>query len=100
MQGKPIENVKSALSTSLLELRPGDYFDIIAFNDELHSFSSCMEPATEDVVENAINWMNKIFVAEGGTDIMLPLNEVTSSYKFLCITMWWLYFKFMFTAAG
>ncbi|CAD5193416.1 unnamed protein product [Musa acuminata subsp. malaccensis] len=75
MQGKPIENVKSALSTSLLELRPGDYFDIIAFNDELHSFSSCMEPATEDVVENAINWMNKFFVAEGGTDIMLPLNE-------------------------
>ncbi|THU44622.1 hypothetical protein C4D60_Mb02t09320 [Musa balbisiana] len=75
MQGKPIENVKSALSTSLLELRPGDYFDIIAFNDELHSFSSCMEPATEDVVENAINWMNKIFVAEGGTDIMRPLNE-------------------------
>ncbi|CAL9039924.1 uncharacterized protein LOC135620161 [Musa acuminata AAA Group] len=75
MQGKPIENVKSALTTSILELRPGDYFDIIAFNDELHSFSSCLEPATEVVVENAIQWMNKNFVAEGGTDIMHPLNE-------------------------
>ncbi|CAL9063682.1 uncharacterized protein LOC103987694 [Musa acuminata AAA Group] len=75
MKGKPIENVKSALSTSLLELRPGDYFDIIAFNAELHSFSSCLEPATADTIENAIQWMNNNFVAEGGTDIMHPLNE-------------------------
>ncbi|THU63439.1 hypothetical protein C4D60_Mb01t15760 [Musa balbisiana] len=75
MKGKPITNIKSALSTSLLELRPGDYFDIIAFNDELHSFSSCLEPATADMKENAIQWMNNNFVAEGGTDIMHPLNE-------------------------
>ncbi|XP_042473184.1 inter-alpha-trypsin inhibitor heavy chain H4-like [Zingiber officinale] len=75
MHGKFIENVKSSLAASLLELRPGDLFDIIAFNDELHSFSPCLEHATEEMVENAIQWMNKDFIAEGGTDIMHPLKE-------------------------
>ncbi|KAG6520412.1 hypothetical protein ZIOFF_017462 [Zingiber officinale] len=75
MHGKFIENVKSSLAASLLELRPGDLFDIIAFNDELHSFSPCLEHATEEMVESAIQWMNKDFIAEGGTDIMHPLKE-------------------------
>ncbi|WOL03906.1 inter-alpha-trypsin inhibitor heavy chain H3-like [Canna indica] len=75
MHGKPIENVKSAIAASLLELKPGDRFDIIAFSDELRSFSSCLEPVTEDVIENAIKWMDTNFTAEGGTDIMHPVNE-------------------------
>jgi uncharacterized protein with von Willebrand factor type A (vWA) domain len=76
MQGKPIENVKNAISTALSELVEGDYFNIVTFNDELHSFSSCLEKVNEKAIENAINWMNLNFVAQGGTDIMHPLSEV------------------------
>jgi hypothetical protein len=76
MQGKPIENVKNAISTALSELVEGDYFNIVTFNDELHSFSSCLEKVNEKAIENAINWVNLNFVAQGGTDIMHPLSEV------------------------
>ncbi|VAI27494.1 unnamed protein product [Triticum turgidum subsp. durum] len=75
MQGKPIENVKNAISTAVSELEEGDYFNIVTFNDELHSFSSCLEKVNGKTTENAINWMNSKFVAEGGTDIMHPLTE-------------------------
>jgi hypothetical protein len=76
MQGKPLESVKNALSTALSDLTQGDFFNIIAFNDELHSFSSCLEQVNDKTIENAIEWMNLNFVAQGGTDIMHPLSEV------------------------
>ncbi|CAL4939884.1 unnamed protein product [Urochloa decumbens] len=75
MQGKPLESVKNALSTALSDLIQGDFFNIIAFNDELHLFSSCMEQVNDRTIENAIEWMNLNFVAQGGTDIMRPLSE-------------------------
>jgi uncharacterized protein with von Willebrand factor type A (vWA) domain len=76
MQGKPLESVKSAMSTALSDLMQGDFFNIIAFNDELHSFSSHLEQVNDKTIENAIEWMNLNFVAQGGTDIIHPLNEV------------------------
>ncbi|CAM0906736.1 unnamed protein product [Alopecurus aequalis] len=75
MQGKPLENVKNAVSTALSDLAQGDYFNIVTFNDELHSFSSCLEKVNEKAIAGAIDWMNQHFVAEGGTDIMHPLSE-------------------------
>ncbi|KAG8063075.1 hypothetical protein GUJ93_ZPchr0003g17268 [Zizania palustris] len=75
MQGKPLENVKNAMSTALSELVQGDYFNIITFNDELHSFSSCLEQVNDNMIEKAKEWMNANFIAEGGTDIMHPLSE-------------------------
>ncbi|KAH0455830.1 hypothetical protein IEQ34_015862 [Dendrobium chrysotoxum] len=45
MQGKPLESVKSALLSILPELAPTDCFNIIAFNEEMYSFSSFLEPA-------------------------------------------------------
>ncbi|CAN6306308.1 unnamed protein product [Urochloa humidicola] len=75
MQGKPLESVKNALSTALSDLIQGDFFNIIAFNDELRLFSSCMEQVNDKTIENAIEWMNINFVAQGGTDIMRPLSE-------------------------
>ncbi|OEL21901.1 hypothetical protein BAE44_0017080 [Dichanthelium oligosanthes] len=80
MQGKPLENVKQAVSTALSELMQGDYFNIITFNDELHSFSSCLEQVSEKTIASATDWMSSKFVAEGGTDIMHPLSEVDSDY--------------------
>ncbi|PWZ52369.1 Inter alpha-trypsin inhibitor, heavy chain 4 [Zea mays] len=76
MQGKPLESVKNALSTTLSDLIPGDYFNIITFNDELHSFSSHLEQVNEKTIGNAIEWMNLNFVAQGGTNIMHPLSEI------------------------
>jgi uncharacterized protein YegL len=75
MQGKPLDNVKHAVSTALSELAQEDYFNIITFNDELHSFSSCLEQVNEKTIASATDWMNSNFVAEGGTDIMHPLSE-------------------------
>ncbi|KAL5217941.1 hypothetical protein ABZP36_018625 [Zizania latifolia] len=75
MQGKPLENVKNAMSTALSELVQGDCFNIITFNDELHSFSSCLEQVNDNTIEKAKEWMNANFIAEGGTDIMHPLSE-------------------------
>uniref|UniRef100_A0A0A9D796 VWFA domain-containing protein n=1 Tax=Arundo donax TaxID=35708 RepID=A0A0A9D796_ARUDO len=75
MQGKPLENVKNAMSAALSDLVQGDYFNIITFNDELRSFSSCLEKVNEKAIENAVEWMNLNFVAQGGTDIMHPLSE-------------------------
>ncbi|CAN6184621.1 unnamed protein product [Urochloa humidicola] len=75
MQGKPLENVKNAVSSALSELLQGDYFNIITFNDELHSFSSCLEQVNEKAIASATDWMNSNFVAEGGTDIMHSLSE-------------------------
>uniref|UniRef100_A0A453B3S2 VWFA domain-containing protein n=1 Tax=Aegilops tauschii subsp. strangulata TaxID=200361 RepID=A0A453B3S2_AEGTS len=80
MKGKPLENVKNAVSTALSELVQGDYFNIITFNEELHSFSSCLEKVNEKAIASANDWMNANFVAEGGTDIMHPLNEVLSLF--------------------
>lgn len=76
MQGKPIESVKNAMCATLSDLMQGDYFNIITFNDELHSFSSRLEKVNEKTIGNAIEWMNVNFVPQGGTDIMHPLSEV------------------------
>ncbi|WVZ57241.1 hypothetical protein U9M48_007649 [Paspalum notatum var. saurae] len=75
MQGKPLESVKNAMSTTLSDLMQGDYFNIITFNDDVHSFSSSLEQVNEKTIGNAIEWMNSNFVAQGGTDIMRPLSE-------------------------
>lgn len=76
MQGKPLDSVKNAMSIALSNLIEGDVFNIIAFNDELRSFSSCLEQVNDRTIENAIEWMNINFVARGGIDIVHPLSEV------------------------
>ncbi|KAF8728945.1 hypothetical protein HU200_018246 [Digitaria exilis] len=75
MQGKPLDSVKNAMSIALSNLIEGDVFNIIAFNDELRSFSSCLEQVNDRTIENAIEWMNINFVARGGIDIVHPLSE-------------------------
>lgn len=76
MQGKPLEDTKSVLSESLSKLSAEDSFNIIAFNGETFLFSSSMELATKEAIENAIKWMGMNFVAGGDTNILLPLNKV------------------------
>ncbi|KAM0953036.1 putative von Willebrand factor, type A, von Willebrand factor A-like domain superfamily [Dioscorea sansibarensis] len=83
MQGKPLENVKDAIILALSQLTPRDYFDIIAFNEDISLFSPSLELATEDKIKKANQWISKSFVAEGGTSafqqlIAQPLNKAIS----------------------
>ncbi|KAK7265454.1 hypothetical protein RJT34_33074 [Clitoria ternatea] len=74
MQGKLIDDTKSALSAALSKLNPEDSFTIIAFNGDSYLFSKSMELASKDAVERAIEWINMNFVPGGGTNISHPLN--------------------------
>ncbi|XP_027335338.1 inter alpha-trypsin inhibitor, heavy chain 4-like isoform X2 [Abrus precatorius] len=73
MKGSPLENTKNALLTSLSQLNAQDTFNIIAFNGEVNLFSSSMETATKEAVSNGAKWVETNFIANGGTNIMLPL---------------------------
>ncbi|KAL3737399.1 hypothetical protein ACJRO7_026203 [Eucalyptus globulus] len=68
-------NVKNAILESLSRLTQQDSFNIIAFNNEVHSFSSLMEPATPEAISNATQWISANFAANGGTDILIPLEQ-------------------------
>lgn len=76
MKEGPLENAKIALLEVLSKLSPLDSFNIIAFNESTQSFSSLMELATKEAIENATQWISRNFIAEGGTNILLPLNQV------------------------
>ncbi|KAL2336418.1 hypothetical protein Fmac_010864 [Flemingia macrophylla] len=73
MKGSPLENTKSALLTALSQLNAQDGFNIIAFNGAVSLFSSSMETATEEAILNATKWVETNFIANGDTNIMLPL---------------------------
>ncbi|MCD9644018.1 hypothetical protein HAX54_031976 [Datura stramonium] len=75
MQGRPLENVKAALLAALSKLSPADTFNVIAFNGKSLLFSSSMLPAGKESIGKAIQWIDQNFVAEGSTDISLPLNQ-------------------------
>ncbi|GAA0171499.1 hypothetical protein LIER_25513 [Lithospermum erythrorhizon] len=75
MQGKPLESTKNALLSTIGKLDSQDFFNIIAFNGEVYPFSSSLEPVTTKIIESVSEWINKTFVASGGTNILAPLNQ-------------------------
>ncbi|KAM3245858.1 hypothetical protein T459_08168 [Capsicum annuum] len=75
MQGRPLENVKAALQAALSKLSPADSFNIIAFNGKSLLFSSSMVPVGKESIGKAAQWIDQNFVAEGSTNISLPLNQ-------------------------
>lgn len=76
MKGCPLENVKTAVVAALSKLNPVDTFNIIAFNGNSSLFSSSMEQANKETIQNAIQWINRNFIADGGTNILLPISQV------------------------
>lgn len=86
MRGGPIEATKTALIEALSKLDPLDSFNIIAFNDTTELFSSSMVLATNEAIETASEWIKNNLIAEGGTNIYLPLNQVSSIYTYTKIT--------------
>lgn len=86
MREGSLENTKVALLAVLSKLSPLDYFNIIAFNESTQLFSSSLEPATKEAIENATQWISRSFIAEGGTNILLPLNQVLDSIHVICFS--------------
>lgn len=76
MKGSPLENIKNALLASLSKLNAQDTFNIIAFNGEVNLWSPSMEPATKEAIINATKWVETTFIANGSTNIFLPLTKV------------------------
>lgn len=79
MRGGPLESAKRALFTSLSNLDPKDTFNIIAFNREFTLFAPSMEPATEETILKATEWVETNFVPNGGTNILLALEQVSNN---------------------
>ncbi|PON43600.1 Nucleoside diphosphate kinase [Parasponia andersonii] len=75
MRGVSLENVKNALMASLSNLSPRDTFNIIAFSGEVCLFSPSMELATKEAIIKATEWVNISLVANGGTNILLPIKQ-------------------------
>lgn len=84
MEGKRLEATRTAISAALLKLSPTDSFNIMAFNNNLYSFSTSLENASVEAVDKANQWLDMNLIAEGGTEISLSLNKVPIvHYKFL-----------------
>lgn len=75
MGGGPLEDAKAAVFSALSKLDRADKFNIIAFNENSLLFSSSMELATLESIEKAIQWIDKSFQADGGTNIYSPLSQ-------------------------
>ena len=84
MRGKPLDDTRNAISAALSKLEPEDSFSIIAFNGETNIFSEAMELATKEAVERATQWMSANFIASGETNILHPLNQVSTCCSLFC----------------
>lgn len=76
MRDDPLEKTKDEIVGSLWKLNEGDSFNIIASNENIKSFSSSLNLVTEGMITTAIEWMNTNLIANGGTNLMLPLKQV------------------------
>ena len=68
MQGKKIEQARSALKFAVGKLRPQDSFNILTFSDAVTKFSPEPVLATSDNLKRAGAFVDEI-VADGGTNI-------------------------------
>lgn len=81
MKGGPLESTKRAVLASISKLNHEDTFNIIAFNGDTKLFSSSMEQATDEAITRATEWIDANLVANGGTNILLPVEQVTLAHK-------------------
>lgn len=79
MKWKPLEDVKKALLECLAKLEAEDVFNIIAFNDDILEFSTSMEFATDETISAVTEWLDSNLIANGGTNMLLPLQQVLLS---------------------
>jgi Ca-activated chloride channel family protein len=72
MGGASMEEARRALRLCLRQLRPGDRFGILAFDDGLETFSRELETFGQGTLERADQWIATL-EARGGTDLQRAL---------------------------
>jgi len=72
MGGASMEEARRALRLCLRQLRPGDRFGILAFDDALETFSKKLETFGQGALERADRWIATLD-ARGGTDMQRAL---------------------------
>ncbi|KAI3801230.1 hypothetical protein L1987_29334 [Smallanthus sonchifolius] len=75
MKGNTIEVTKNALIAALSKLDQEDSFGIMAFNNHTHLYSSTLESATNESIQIATEWINTNFIASGGTNMSIALDQ-------------------------
>ena len=69
MEGDRIDNSRKAICHCLDKMRNTDYsFNIISYGDKHQLYSTILLPATNDNIQNAINYCKKIEADMGGTE--------------------------------
>ena len=74
MSGVKMQQARSALTQLLSTLQPRDRFRLIAFSNDVRSFSGDWAPASTEQLSGARRWVDQL-QAEGGTNISGALNE-------------------------
>jgi Ca-activated chloride channel family protein len=75
MAGPPLEQAVAAARLCLRHLRPGDYFQLLAFNGEVHRMDGHgLRVFDEETLQRADRWLRRL-QAEGGTELHAPLME-------------------------
>jgi Ca-activated chloride channel family protein len=65
MSGDPIDTSKEAVAHALTKLRPDDTFQIIRFSDDSSSFGDEPVPATEDNIQEALDYLDDLDGEDG-----------------------------------
>ncbi|MBX3264973.1 MAG: VWA domain-containing protein, partial [Labilithrix sp.] len=74
MGGASMPEARTALRLCLRQLREGDRFAILAFDDAIEAFASEMLPFTQATLERADAWLDAVD-ARGGTELLAPILE-------------------------
>ncbi|NWH77290.1 ITIH4 inhibitor, partial [Piaya cayana] len=77
MQGRKIQQTRDALQKVLQDLRPGDHFGLITFNNKVVEWKRSLLPATAENVASAVEFVQTL-LASGGTDINHALLSAVS----------------------
>ncbi|XP_076920405.1 uncharacterized protein LOC143581525 isoform X1 [Bidens hawaiensis] len=81
MNGNIIEVTKNAVIAALLKLDREDSFGIVAFNNRIYLYSPTIESATNESIKDATEWINTNFIALGGTDMSIALDQALGMFS-------------------
>jgi Ca-activated chloride channel family protein len=72
MGGPSMQEARTALRLCLRQLREGDTFGVLAFDDTVEAFEHRMVPFTQATLQRADDWLQTI-EARGGTELLAPM---------------------------
>lgn len=80
MGGSSMDEARTALRLCLRQLREGDRFAIVAFDDSVEAFAPQMVPFTQATLQRADAWLSSVD-ARGGTEMLVPLMQALELAK-------------------